>query len=223
MTKNSSRLKISIVLNTIIIIFTIIASLMMFLGIKISTGPEPVLEVNSLSMFKFFTVDSNFAMCLVAFIFLIYELKMLKGKIKEIPKIMYILKLMTTTAVTLTFLVVFLYLGPVKMHGIMPMIRNSNFFFHLLIPITSLITFCGFEKTNKLEFKDTIYGIIPTLIYSIYYLTNILIHMSNGKVSTKYDWYWFAQKGVISIIIILPIFLLFTYIISIIIYKLNKE
>ena len=79
------------------------------------------------------------------------------------------------------------------------------------------------DKLMLFEFKDTLYGMTPTIMYEIYYLINVLIHMENGKVSTTYDWYWFVQNGVWTAIIVVPMMLLITYIISLMIWKLNKK
>ena len=217
----NSKLKISIILNSIIVLFTIIASIMMFTGFKFSNGQEPILETTKLGMFKFFTVDSNLLMGIVSLIFVIYEIKVIK-KNKDIPRNVYILKLMSTTAVALTFVVVFLYLGPISEGGILSMIRNSNLFFHFLIPIFSIITFIVFEKTDKLKYRYSFWGLVPTLVYGIFYTTNILIHMENHKVAPTYDWYWFVQNGVWTAVIVLPIIILMTYVISFIIWKFNK-
>ena len=34
------------------------------------------------------------------------------------------------------------------------------------------------------------------MIYAIYYITNILIHIENKMVSLDYDWYYFVQAGI---------------------------
>ncbi len=217
-----NKIKISLIINTLIIIFTIVASIVMFTGFKFMKGAEPVLEMTKLSMFRFFTVDSNIFMAIMALVFSIEEIKLLKKKIKEIPLSIYILKLMATTGVSLTFLVVFAYLGPFSSGGIPSMIRNSNLFFHLLTPVLSIITFVMFEKTNKIKFKQVFYGLLPTGLYSIYYMANILIHTENGKVSPLYDWYWFMQKGLWTAVIVIPLFLLLTFGISFALWKTNK-
>lgn len=209
--------KKSLILNIVIVLLTIFASIIMFTGIKLTSGAEPLLETSKIGMFKFFTVDSNIFMGLISLLFIIKTLKN-----KEITKNMYILKLMSTTSVTLTFLVVFLYLGPISKDGIKSMLQNSNLFFHLIIPVLSIITFIKYEKTN-LKLKDTIYGIIPTIIYTLFYTTNVLIHTNNGKVSPIYDWYWFVQNGVKQAIIVLPLIILITYAISLTLYKLNRR
>lgn len=219
---NKNRLKISILLNIIIVVFTIFASIVMFTGFKFMHGAEPVLESTKFGAFRFFTVDSNVFMGIASFAFMIEEIKLLKGINKSINKKMYILKLMATTAVTITFLTVFLYLGPISKDGIPSMIQNSNLFFHLIIPVLSIITFVFFEKTNTISFKNTLFGIIPTLIYELYYLINILIHIENGKVSPLYDWYWFLQNGVWTAIIVAPFMLIVSYIVSIVLWKINK-
>jgi hypothetical protein len=212
------KLKLSLLINIIITILTIFASFIMFTGIKITHGAEPILETSKIGMFKFFTVDSNILMGITSLIFVIKEIKK-----EKLTKNMYRLKLMSTTAVTLTFIVVFTYLGPISENGIISLLQNSNIFFHLIIPILSIINLTIFEKTNELKFKDTIYGMIPTIIYAIGYITNIIIHVENGKVSPIYDWYWFVQNGITSALIVAPMILLMTYIISLILWKLNKR
>ena len=219
----NSKLKISLVLNSIIVLFTSLAFIIKINGIKFLDGYEPVVEKTKIEMFKLFTIDSNLFMGIVALIFVVLEYQVLKGKRKDISKNMYILKLMSTTAVGLTFFVVFVYLGPITKGGIMSMLRNSNFFLHLVIPVLSIITFIFFEKNNKLKLRYVSWGLVPTFVYAIFYLTNILIHMENHKVSPTYDWYWFLQNGVWTALIVAPIIILITYMISFILWKLNKK
>ena len=210
--------KASLILNIIIVLLTIFASIIMFTGIKITHGAEPILETSKIGMFKFFTVDSNIFMGIIALVFVIKEITN-----QEITKNMYRLKLMATTAVSLTFIIVFTYLGPISKDGIISLLQNSNIFFHLVISVLSIITLALFEKTNKLKLKDTLFGIIPTLIYASFYIINLLLHMENGKVSPVYDWYWFVQNGMMGAIIVAPMIILISYIISLILWKLNRK
>ena len=180
------------------------------------------LNLQNFGMLKFFTVESNIFIGIVSMIFAINEVKVLKGQNKEISKRNYILKLMATTAVGLTFFVVFAYLGPIATTGLSSLLMNSNLFFHLVIPVLSILNFVLFEGTGKLNFKSTFYGIIPTAVYGYYYLFNVLIHVENGKVSPTYDWYWFVQNGVWTAIIVVPIIFLITYIISLVLWRVNN-
>ncbi|MBQ6497965.1 MAG: hypothetical protein IJI58_04560 [Bacilli bacterium] len=217
------NIKISLVLNVIIVLLVVFASFCMFTGFRFMSGSEIVLESNSLEMLKYFTVDSNLFIGIVALIFSYYEFVLLKKEIKKIPRVMYILKLMATTGVALTFLITFTYLAYIIDGGVKVLIMNSNLFFHLIIPVLSIITFMLFEKNKVLSFKDSFYGLMPMFVYAIFYLGNILIHMENGKVEPIYDWYWFVQNGVWTIIIVMPIMTLLTYGISFILWKTNKE
>ena len=219
---NYNKVKISITFNILIVVLTILTTIMMFTGFKFIPGDDLVLESNNLGMFRFFTVDSNIFMGIVALIFSILEFKLLAGKIDQIPKKYYILKLMGTTGVALTFLVVVTYLAPVIPNGFVLLFKNSNLFYHLVTPLLSIITFIFFEKTDALTFKNAFYGIVPTFLYEIYYLINILIHMENGKVSLLYDWYMFLQNGVWTAIIVAPLMIVITYVLSLIIWKLNR-
>ena len=219
---DKKSIKISLVINLIIVLFTIIASIIMFTGIKIMEG-EPILETTKLGMFKFFTVDSNLLMGIVSLIFVIKEKALLEGKIDEIPVSLYIMKLVSTVGVALTFLVVFCYLGPIASGGLISLLKNGNLFFHLLIPLLSIINFIFFERTDKLKFKYSFIGILTALVYAIFYLINVLIHIENGKVSPMYDWYWFVQGGLWQAIIVLPLMLVITYIISLLLWKFNRK
>lgn len=220
---NRTKVKISLVLNILIVIFTIFATTAMFTGFKFMHEHDVVLQSTKLGMLRFFTVQSNILMGIIALFFAGLEIKLLKGKIEEISTKAYVLKLMATTAVGLTFLVVFAYLGPITEYGIIAMIMNSNLFFHLITPLLSMICFAAFERTNKVKFKYTFLGIIPTFLYAIYYMINIFVHMENGKVSPVYDWYWFVQNGVWTAIIVVPLMFLITYLITLILWKINKK
>ena len=222
MNKSKISLKISLIINILISIMTIIASIIMFTGFKFMFAYDTVLESTRIGMLRFFTVQSNIFMGIVSLIFAIKEIKLLKGDIEEISIKDYVIKLMATTAVGLTFLTVFAYLGPISKDGIPSLLMNSNLFFHLLIPVISMLNFAIFERTNKIKFKYTFISIIPTLLYEIYYLTNVLIHMENGVVSPIYDWYWFVQNGVWTALIVAPMMIIITYIISLVLWRLNK-
>lgn len=213
---------ISLIMNIIIVLLVVFASIVMFTGIKFMEGPDLVLTATKLSMLRFFTVDSNLFMGVVALIFIYKDIEFLCGKSKDITKDYYILKLMATGAVSLTFFVVFAYLGPISKGGINSMLLNSNLFFHLVIPVLSILTFILFEGTNKLNLKDIWCGLLPVIIYSVFYITNIVIHIENGAVSPIYDWYWFVQGGLWTAFIVAPLILAITLFINLLLWRLNR-
>ena len=218
-----NKTKISLILNYLIFIFVVLGTVIMFTGYKFTYLKEPVLEAKGLAVFKFFTVDSNILMGISAIIFAHKERKLLTRKINDIPLGYYILKFMATVSVCLTFLIVFLYLGRIAEGGLISLLQNSNLFFHLIIPLLSIVSFTIFEHTDKIKFNYVICGLIPMLLYGIYYVINIIVHVEDGVISPKYDWYWFAQNGVNGIYVTAFTIIAFTYVIGIIIWIINKK
>ena len=216
------NIKVARVLNYIIALFVTIGTIFMLFGVKFM-GPEDGLSATKIEMFRFYTVDSNILMGIVSLIFAIFETKLIKGEIEKIPTKLYVLKLISTVGVTLTFLTVVLYLAPIATYGYFSMFRNANLFFHFLVPVLSIISFCFLEKTEGISFKHTFTGIATMVIYAVFYTINILIHAENGKVSPIYDWYWFVQNGVWTIVIVIPIMFALTYLISFALWKANKS
>ena len=217
------RYKLSLFYNCLIFLLTVVSTIIMFTGFKFMHGIEPVLETTKLGVFKYFTVDSNIFAGIISILFIFINNNLLKGKIEIVPKKQYILKLMATVGVTLTFVVVFLYLGPISKDGVSSLLQNSNLFFHLVIPLLNIIDFVFFIKIYDVKYKYAFYGLIPMLLYACFYSINIFIHIENGIVSTKYDWYWFVQNGLWTMIIVFPVIILLTYLLSLILIILNKK
>ena len=221
--KNVDRNKIAFVLNIMIFILVIISLIIMFTGYKFTFVKEPVLDTTKFGIFKFFTIDSNLLMGVVAIIMAHQERKIINGDKKIIPSYYYLLKLVSTTAVSLTLIVVVLYLGRITEGGLISLLQNGNMFLHLIIPLLSITAFTIFERTNKIKFSYIVCSIIPVLLYGIYYVINVVVHLENGVVLPKYDWYYFLQKGINSAYFVAFIILLMTYIIGMILWIINRE
>ena len=219
----NKNIKIAFINNIIIVVLTIIALIIMLTNFKFMHIPETVVETTTLGRFKLFTIDSNILMSLSAFIFLIQQYKLMNNKIEEIDKKYYVLLLVSTTSVALTFIIVLFYLGHITPNGLLSMYTNKNLFFHGLIPLLAIINFIFFEKSNKINIKHTLLVFLPVLLYSLFYLINILIHMENNTVSYKYDWYHFLDGKITNLFITIPLIIGLTYLLGFTLYKLNKK
>ena len=216
-----NRLKISLILNIINVVFVAFATFSMVTGFYFM-GDDVSLQLEGFSAFQFFTFDSNLLLGIVLVAFIVYEILILKKKMDKVPHILYLLKYVSTIAVSLTMLTVIIFLSP-QADNYFILFKNSNLFFHLVCPLMALIAFGFFEKDNDIKFKDTVYGIVPTFLYGIYYTTNVLVHIEGGRVAPIYDWYGFAQGGTIGMILSVIILLSPTYLISVLVYLLNKK
>ena len=214
------KIKISIILNSIIFILVTLGTIFMMTGFKFMAQSE-TLSVTKLGVFKFFTVDSNIFFGIVSLIFLIYEILLIKKKIKKIPIVIYVLKLISTAAVVLTFTVTLCYLVPTSEYSWLFFYQNSNLFFHLIVPILGIITFIFFDYYQEIPYKYTFYSLLPMFLYSIYYSSNIFLHIKNGNILPKYDFYGFLRNGTNLIFIVVIIMILLTYTIGYTLWKFN--
>ncbi len=218
----NKKIKAACLTNAFLVDMVIFASICMFTGFRFMPG-DVILETTKIEMFKFFTVDSNILLGIAAFILMIYQLKVYARKIEEIPKWVYLLKLSATGCVTLTLMVTACYLAPFSKFGYFEFFKNSNLFFHFLVPVVSIISFMFLDNTNKIKFKDTFVCVIPVVIYEIYYMINVFTHLENGKTTPQYDFYGFVKGGIGSIVVVAVLILLITFIFDIILYGINKK
>lgn len=218
-----SKIKVGMILNITIFILELLAILWMFSGFTFSGGTV-TLSAAKFAMFRYFTIDSNVIMGIIALIVACEQRKVLKGNKEELSTNTYILALVGTVGVTITMLITVFYLAPTMaaQYGLFANFKNSNFLLHLLNPIVSLVAFLGFEKTKKIKFCHTFTGIAPLLLYACYYVINVLVHIENGVILKGYDWYGFFLLGPSSVFIVLPIVILITYLISLGVWKLNR-
>jgi len=214
-----NNVKKSFILNVITVILVIIMIIFMLLGIHFMPKNDLLILSTKFENFKFYTIDSNILLCLSSLLLAIYEYKLLKKKIKVIPKNIYIFKMVGVSAISLTFIVTLFFLSP--LYGFYGMYNNVNLFFHFVIPIIGFISYFFYEKHDN-EYKYAYYGIIPMLLYAIFYISNILIHLDEG-ISFKYDFYGFLQGNINNIYFAIPIIFIVGYLLSLLTICLNKK
>ena len=184
--------KIVLVLNILIVAFTLFG-----LGVMIyrNGGEGGLLSSTGWENLKYFTVLSNILCGVVAGIFLIRKMNCSKG--------MLTLKLAAAAAVTVTFLVVACFFGP--LYGYAMLYLGSNFWFHLIIPLLGMVEFCLLE--GELPFQQTFLAGSPAVFYGCFYLGNILIN-GKGKWPDSNDWYGFMNWGFGPALIIFAVIIL---------------
>jgi hypothetical protein len=208
--------KISLILNIIIVVLVGLGTIFMFTGIKFMPD-NAHLEERGLSMFKYYTVDSNILVGFASFLLVIFNILLLKKKIKQIPSLIYIIKMIATAGISITFLVTFFLLVP--QHGLYAMYNNNNLFFHLIVPILALVSFIGYEQYDS-KYRQAGLGLIPMTVYSIYYLTNIVTHLDQVAI---YDFYGFLKGDINNMYYVIPVMFIGAYVISLLIIFINKK
>ena len=95
-------------------------------------------------------------------------------------------------AAGLTFATVMGFLGPV--FGFQYMFNGPNLFLHLLLPVISMLSFLFLERRGTLPLRSTLYAVLPTVLYSIGYLANVLVQGA-GDWPDRHDFYGFLLWG----------------------------
>jgi len=123
----------------------------------------------------------------------------------------------------MTMIVVVVFLAPAARGGYFSLFKNTNLFMHLLIPLVCIISFVFFESTKKLRFAVAFAGMIPMFLYAVYYCINIALHLENGEISRKYDWYGFAIGGIRFAPVSLAVIFSLTFLISLLLWLFNRK
>ncbi|MCR5553756.1 MAG: hypothetical protein K6F08_03340 [bacterium] len=211
--------KIALVLNIVVFLMAVAGSILCFCEVYI-VYTKPI--EHGIGFLKFFTLQSNIFAGITAFLYIIYLIREQKTQ-KRIPFAVRIVRYIATIDLILTFLVVALFLGFLVEEGYFSLYVNCNFFFHFAIPVISTISFIFFEEMPKLKIKHTFIALIHVFLYSIFYLVVVLTHFKDGAVDLVYDWYAFAQRGLIIAFVCAVIIFGVSYLTSFILYKVNNK
>ena len=211
------KLKIAIVLNLALAAGVIAAITWMTLMTR-----RAQLSAQGLTMLRYFTIDSNILMGGTALFAAAEQVLILRGKKREQSAFGLALKLASTVGVTLTMLVTACFLAPTSPWGYFSLFTYANFLLHFLNPALSLVVFLGFERTRRIPWRHTLAGVLPALIYAVYYVAQALAHTSDGAVAQGYDWYGFFAWGQRGAILVFGILTGVTYGISWALWRLNR-
>ena len=164
--RDKVRTSIAVIINALIVIFTAYGMSRFF-----TVGGDGNMAVMNTRCFQFFTVDSNLLAALAALLLLIGQISFLRGGKPPHPALL-VLKHVGATAVGVTFFTVFCFLG--TLYGYRSMIAGVNLYMHLLTPLLAMLGFCLLEKQPALRFRIVFLGLIPTLLYGIFYVTFVV-------------------------------------------------
>ena len=140
-----------ILTNILLVVFTAIGLWLMF-SRRSAASPSEFLA-KGFRNFKYFTTLSNVFCGLTAFSYL---LALFFAKKEKTGKILNALKIMSSAAVGVTFIVILGFLGPI--YGYSRMYRSSNLWFHLLIPIfakqeSRAVIFINIQSLNAAVYR----------------------------------------------------------------------
>ena len=184
---NRKRVICGIAVNCLIFILVVFAFVQMM-----QRAGSVALTARGLGSLKYFTTLSNIFAALVSVVYAVFLIFALKGHREGVPHALFVLKLMSTASVGVTFLVVIAFLGP--LFGFASMYRGSNLWYHLIVPLICIFDFAFIERTDKVSFRETLLCMVPVFIYGMGYLINILVN-GVGEWPNRNDFYGFVLWG----------------------------
>ena len=140
--------------------------------------------------FCMFTVNSNILMGISMFLVIPYAIDGLRKQYFRLPDWLITTLFVTTTALTLTFLISLCVLAPFK--GFVLIFTGSRFFLHGLCPILSIVMFCFVLKDLRLRHRATFLCLIPVFIYACVYYT--LVRIVGEERGGWNDFYGFLTR-----------------------------
>ncbi len=184
----------ALLINFAIVIFTIDAISYNFRS-DILRDPE-WFGFTGIKCLRFFTNLSNIFVAIVAAIIVVFTVRNIVKDKYDFPQWLINLKFVATTAVSLTFLTVAIFLAPLfamNGKGYFTLFMHNNFLLHFLSPVLAIISFVFFERRDKIKFNTTILAIIPTILYAIVYtIMVVFVKPENGGWP---DFYGFTFGG----------------------------
>ena len=201
---------ISLIINTVIFVSTALVVVSIFLW-----RSDPLIK-HPYETFKFFTTDSNILCAISAIIVIIFDIRIITGKSKEIPRWAAVLKYIGTTSVMVTFTTVMLFLGPLYTYYFV--LKGTAFYMHLVGPLLALVSFWLFEPYGIIRKREIHLAVLPMAVYGAVYLTEVLII---GEFDGWQDFYGFNTGGMWYLSITLM--LTGTYLLAIVIRLLHNH
>jgi hypothetical protein len=131
-------------------------------------GTSLTVKTQGISLFQFYTEDSNIFALFACAVCAAYTARNLKSGVSALPRWVKTMKYMATCCLSVTFVVVICILAPMAGVGgfrIM-LLSGSMLYHHLICPVAALISFVFFETDPQLTRKYTYFALIPTGTYA---------------------------------------------------------
>jgi len=188
-------------MNMAIIIFAVISEIESFRTDVVRD--EMWFGFTGIHSFRFFTVLSNFFVAIVAVMVIVRDIKDLVHDSYDYPTWLITLKHVATTAVTITFLTVLLFLAPsfaIAGKGYFTLLLGTHCYMHVLNPVLAILSYVFFESCHNINFKQALYGLLPVAIYAVIYTTMVVfVGEANGGWPDFYNFTFGGHNWVIPI------------------------
>lgn len=171
----------------LIVSVVIVVCVFISIVINLLATPTELVEEVGVKTFRMYTVLSNMFAGISIAMTIPFAVNGIREKNYHLPRWLINLLFVSTTCITLTFLISLTLLSAVAGFSEM-MLTGSNLLLHSIVPISTIILFLFINTYHTIKFKTTLYTLIPILIYAINYLIlAIIIGPENGGWRDHYQ------------------------------------
>lgn len=198
-TKSSDSLRVLVFLLDILVVAVVAYAVIKM----IESTKGGALVSGGLGALKYYTVLSNI-FCALSCLCAALHFIITKGK--ALPSWLYVFRLMGSSVVSVTFLVVVFFLGSV--YGYKLMFTGVSFWLHLVGPVLAIASQLLMKQAKPMPLRTSFWGIAPTVLYGVFYISVNAVQWT-GESNPTTDFYRFLAWGWgIGIVIYLAIFLI---------------
>ena len=183
--------------------FSVLIVVCIFIAIVLNLlkAPSELVEEVGLKTFRMYTVLSNMFVGITIAMTIPFAVDGIREKNYHLPRWLINLMFVSTTCITLTFLISLTLLSAVAGFSEM-MLKSTNLLLHTIVPIVTITSFLFVNTYHTIKFKATFYALIPILIYAINYLIlAIIIGPENGGWRDHYQFNKFIPWYFVFVII----------------------
>ena len=139
-----------------------------------------IVDKESSGNLTFFTVQSNIFVLLVMLTQSIFDVLILSGKITKMPKFLKRIKLVSTTSISITFIVFGIILTPVLIKEGLPEVVSSysSIVMHQIIPLVAIADWILDAPDKKISFG---YAPLALTFPLYYYIFTLIVPLFNIK------------------------------------------
>ena len=134
--------------------------------------------MGGLSVFLFFTVQSNIFIIIMAIITIANEIYKLVKHQSFMNQILHYFKFVATIAITITFLVFFTMLAPLM--GMDYLLSFNNFSLHAIVPILAIVDFFLFDTGINITYPRSLIGAAMPLYYVTFVYIGVPLNFQYG-------------------------------------------
>ena len=121
--------------------------------------------------FRYFTIDSNVLVALAGLACIPFEIRALRTGCDELAHWALILYFAGAVSVSVTFMVVIAFLGPIFTYR--AMFVGWNIWLHGATPILAVITFMALLR-GPIRLRECLWCLLPVLVYGAVYLVMVI-------------------------------------------------